>query len=246
MNFFILLKRDLKNLAFNPGYVIFEIGLPILLALILGYLNGSSYRTGFSPYNYYAITIPIFSALYASTLTANNFMERQIKDTNLRVIYSPIRLSYIYISKTIASFLFTSFGIIVSSLYFKFILKTNYGGFNAIYAFIVILATCFMFSSLGAMMCCIFKSEEAANKVQSIFINIFVFLGGVYFPTEGFGKVISSLSWISPAKWTFEAASRIIYDNDLSMMMPLILIYMAVAVGSLIICRLTFKVEDYV
>jgi ABC-2 type transport system permease protein len=99
---------------------------------------------------------------------------------------------------------------------------------------------------VGVLFCCIFKSENLANKVLSPFINIFIIIGGVFFSVESLGKTMTQISNFSPLKWLNEAVFKIIYDKDLSYFMPAVIIIVFRTIVCLVLCKLTFKEEDYV
>lgn len=246
MSFFTIFKRDLKNLALSPVLLIYNTIYPFLTVLILSYLTSSNYGSSVTSYDYYGISIMIFFILFAGTTAANSFMENRIKNSNLRIMYAPINISDIYISKILASFIFTSICCFIEMLILNVLLNVNYGGKNVIYV-IIILEMFNLFScAVGILFCCIFKSENLANKVLSVFLNIFGILGGAFFPIDSLGKAVEKLSYISPTKWVNLGIFKIIYDNNFSYFMPTVMILVIFTLLCILGCKLTFKVEDYV
>lgn len=245
--FFIILKRDLINLILNPTLLLYNTMFPFLLILILGFLTGDSYgKKGVDAYDYYGITMLLFIVLNVSITAANSFMEKSLKASNLRIIYSPIKPSFIYLSKIVATFLFTSVGFIILMTLSKIILGVNFGGRNTIYVFILVLLLDLLSSSLGIFFCCIFKSEEMTNKILSLVNNIFAILGGLFFQIDGLGKFAHKLTYISPVKWVLEGIFRIIYDHSFASFMPIAMTLGALSIILITGCKLMFKTEDYV
>ena len=58
-----ILKTDLKNLYTNPMWWAGTIGLPLLLALVMGFITKGTYGGVVTSFDYYAITMMIFGAL---------------------------------------------------------------------------------------------------------------------------------------------------------------------------------------
>ncbi len=151
-------------------------------------------------------------------------MKKSLKTSNLRIMYAPIKLSYIYLAKIVATFIFTSVCFLGYIALFSLVFGVNFGGVNLLYIILIVLFLNLLSSITGAFFCCILKSEELTNKIISVVINIFAILGGLFFRLDGLGPAAERISYISPAKWAAEAMFRIIYDNDFSLFLPGILI----------------------
>lgn len=244
--FFVLFKRDFGNMVKSPVLLQFSTAFPVLLTLIMGFLCQGSYGAEVTSYDYYGITMLLFAVIGVSVSAANSFMEKGIKACNLRVIYSPIRVSYIYLSKIIATFLYTSVCFMVVMGVCKFLLGVNYGGKNSGYVVLLILLLDLLSAALGVMFCCIFKSEEVSSQILSMANNVFGILGGLFFQIDGLGKAAGTLSNISPVKWVLAGIMKIIYDGDLSLVAPISVIFLSLTAVLLLVCRLTFRTEDYV
>ncbi len=244
---FTVFKRDLKNLFLSPVLFIYNTLFPICIILILGYLTNGDYNgKSFSAYDYYGVSIMVFGALFVAMTAANSFMEERVKTSNLRIMYSPINISTIYISKILATFVFFSGCSIVTMLFLKIVFNVNYGGDYIGYVLIVLAMLNLFSCTLGVLFCCLLKSENLANKTLSPFLNIFVILGGVFFQIDNFGDVVAKISYLSPVKWVNQGIFKIIYDKDLSFFTPTVIILVVLTVLCLVLCKLTFKVEDYV
>lgn len=247
MNFYTIFKRDLLNSILSPVLVIYNTIYPLLIVLIIGYLASGSYEgSGLTSYDYYGVSMIIFSISFVGSTAANNFMENRVKKSNLRIMYAPINISYIYLSKIAATFIFTSVCYLAAMLILKFTANVNYGGKNTVYVVIIMELFNLLSSTVGILFCCIFKSENLANKILSVFINLFGILGGAFFPIDSLGKTVEKISYISPVKWVNSGIFKIIYDNDFSYFLPTVVILAVCILICALGCKLTFKVEDYV
>lgn len=246
-SFSALVGRDAKNLFGNPAWVIFHVGLPLVLAAILGYLTKGHYGgAGIRSYDFYGVTLLLFSALSTAMTASNNFMERSIMPSNLRVLYAPVAPAAVYSSKIIATGLFASicFAFVVAGLRVGF--RVNFGGSLFPYVAAIVAGVGVFSAAVGVMFCCLLRSEEVANKVVSPISQIIALAGGLFFPLDGISETMARLSWYSPAKWIVEATFRIIYDRDVGLFWPTMAVLAAGTGIAWLVCRWTFRTEDYV
>lgn len=246
MNFYTIFRRDFINILCNPTLVVVNTVFPILLILILGYLSSGNFGSDITSYDYYGITVLIFSILSVSITASNSFLERRLKNSNLRILYSPIPPSFIYISKILATFLFTSVCFLGLMLFLYFVFHVNLGGKYVGTIILIILSFNFLTSTIGVLFCCILKSEELTNKILSTVNSIFALFGGLFFQLDGFGKTVERITYFSPVKWISEGMFKIIYDQDFSYFIPIIIICTILSVFFILICKMTFKTEHYV
>ncbi|SDO73620.1 ABC transporter permease [Clostridium gasigenes] len=244
--FLQILKRDFLNLVLNPMWSFFSIAFPFLLVLILGFLNSGAYGSEVTSYDYYGITIMIYMIFMSSCLSANSFMEERIKKGNMRLIYAPLPKSYIYISKIVAAFSYSAICDLLLILTLKVVLNINFGGNNIIYIILLLIIFQILASILGVLLCIIFKSENTANQVLNIFINVFAILGGLFFRVDSLGSVVEKTSYISPIKWIVSSVFRVIYDRDFTYYIPTISFLIFLCVLGLIMCKRLYKGEDYI
>jgi ABC-2 type transport system permease protein len=217
---------------------------PILLIVILGFLMKDSYGRDVTSYDYYGITLMIYSILLSGMTSANAFMEVTIRKPNMRIIYAPGNPNVIYLSKIVSSFVFCLgchlFDLLVICTLFQIRIQPV--------AYILpLLALLELFSvSLGIMCCCIFKTEAMANQILGMVINLLAIFGGLMFPMDGYGKVIRTVSHMSPAKWLVQTSFSMVYDNDFSRFIPTMLGLLLATAGVFWICNKTFRKEDCV
>lgn len=174
MRFFAIFKRDFKNMLFSPMMLLYMTVFPMALVLVLGYLNSGTYGSKVTSYDYYGISILVYCAFGMSCNAANNFMEAHIKASNMRIIFSPVNTSYIYISKILATFSFSAICLFPVVGILNIALNVNFGS-KFIYVLILLMLLSLSSSAVGILFCCIFKSEELANKILSIINNSLAF-----------------------------------------------------------------------
>lgn len=96
------------------------------------------------------------------------------------------------------------------------------------------------------MFCCIFHSEEVANKLLSPVIQGMALASGLFFPLDGISPWLARLSWLSPVKWVAEALFQLIYDDDTSLFLPVVMVLTVTTAAFLAGCHWTFRRENYV
>lgn len=240
-----ILKRDTLNLFTNPMWIFYTVFFPLLMILILGFLSEGSYGIELSSYDYYGITMMIYSALNAATLAANSFMEQRIKSPNLRIVFSPVKPMYIYLSKIIATVIFTTVCYSAVGVALHFMMNVNFGGEKAIFLWILMIAVEFFASCLSVMVCCIVKSEEITNTIVSNLITLLAVVGGLFFPVDGMGKVIEVISDYTPVKWISTSLFQIVYDNNMISFLPTLGILIVLGTICIFVSHKAFRMEEY-
>lgn len=235
-------KLDFINLAKNPVWLFYTAIFPILLVLILGFLTRQNYGQDVTSYDYYGITIMLFIIVSSAMTAANAFMEERIKKPNMRIIYAPGTASIIYLSKILATFVFTFICHVVDlgilAIFFKVTIR-------AWIPVLVLFALTELFSVIfGVMMCCLLKTEEMTNQIISVIVPSVATMGGLFFSLDGYGEIMRRISLLSPAKWLCDSLFQIIYDDDFSLFLPIIIVLTIGSLIMLIVCQFTFKKED--
>ena len=242
--FWQIFKMDLGNNFKNPILINYNTVFAIAMILIMGYLSSGNYTNGIDSYNYYAVAFLIFGMLEGAMTATNCFMERDIKKPNLRILYSPCGRFPVYFSKIAASFVFDY--VLHAALCFICVpIGINLGGWNLGWILLMMVPVEFAAAALGVLFCCIFHCEETASTILSLFVSIFAFLGGAFFSLDGMGSALAFASRLSPVKWLIDAFFAVIYDGNLSVVAPVLLI--STAIGALLTlgCARTFRTEDY-
>jgi ABC-2 type transport system permease protein len=241
-NLLIIAREDFMNLIKNPMWIFYATVFPILMVVILGFLTKDNYGKEIGSYDYYGITLILYSLLSCGMTSANAFMEERIKKPNMRIIYAPGRVSSIFFSKIIATFVFSSimhlFDMVLLCLVFSIHLA-------AIPQMILLFSLVELFSiTLGIMLCCIFKTEGMTNQILSLVVFLISIFGGLLFSMDGYGEVVRKICSLSPAKWFSNTAFQMIYDNNYSTLLPTVILLTVTIVVMIIISLLTFRKED--
>lgn len=247
MNFIKIIKFDFLNILRNPALVIFNTIFPIMIIGVMGFVTKGSYGAGnISSYDYYGVTMMIFTALFIAMTATNTFMEEKVKGGNARIVYAPVSKTEIYLSKLISTYLLGTITYSVILLGGQSIFHINYGRGNILFFMLLISIFSLFGSSLGIMFCCIFKSEQGANSIMQIALLLFIFFGGLFFPVASLGRLVETISYLSPVKWVTDCAFQVIYDKDFSLYLPTLGILILASGLCILICQIIFKPEEYI
>lgn len=238
----IIVKEDFLNLIKNPMWIFYSTVFPLCMIAILGFLTKDMYGKEITSYDYYGVTMMIYTALMSGMTAANAFMEERIKKPNMRIIFAPGNIANIYLSKIIASFFFmmimSLFDVIVLVFFFHLRLASDW-------ILLLLYAELTLFSvTLGIMLCCILKKETVTNQVQSMIINLLAIFGGLMFSLDRYGHALQIISLFSPVKWVVNTAFQVIYDANTSFVLPVSLILCGLIGLMLFVCTKTFHQED--
>jgi ABC-2 type transport system permease protein len=240
------MKFDFESIIKNPALLISNTLLPLILIGLLGFVTKSNYgNQGMSSFDYYGVTMMVLSALLVVMTATNVFMEERVKQPNTRMIYTPIPKYYIYGSKILSTSIVGFICLDSITILGQYIFQINFGGAFLIYFLILLNALVFFSSCFGVMLCCLLKTEEKASSIGQLPIIFSVVLGGVFFNIYGLGRIMSTISNLSPVKWILESSFRVIYDHNLNMVFPVTLSILFVAVLCVLVCQKTFRTEEY-
>lgn len=242
--FIKMVERDFMNLLLNPTWLMFSLGFPFLLVSIIGFMTNGLYGDDFTSYDYYGVTLMFYAALYTGIFSANSFMEERIKKANLRSLYTPIREWEIPLAKTVATFLYTLIFYTLIAAVIMFLFHINYGS-EILKLWLLFAGVNFASSSLGVLMCCIFKSEGVANQILSIITNIIAITAGLLFPAAALGGTSAKVSHSLPLSQVIRVAFELIYDNNSQDFLTALIALGIVSLVMIFISQLCFKGEAY-
>lgn len=247
MSFINIVKFDLKNIFKTPMLVIVNTLEPLILYIILGVIMKNKFSNKImSSFDFYSVTTLIISATMIVMTTSNIFLDEKVKRGNKRVVYAPISKGQVYLSKLVSSFIFAIILFDALALIEQYVFKCNFGDKNIIFVIILIDALTFFACSLSTAACCILKNEDKTDTVIPLITSVFLFFSGIFVPLgtgSGIMKVFFSLS---PVRYVTECSMQIIYDNNFALFYKTIIMLMVLSIICILICKFTFKVEEYV
>lgn len=243
--FMQIFKMDFNNNIKNPVLIGYNTIFFLIIVLIFGFLSEGAYAVSTASYNYYAISLLVYTILNGAMTSTNSFLERDIQKPNLRIIHSPIGKASIYLSKILSSFVFNYVCHLFVIVLFMIVMGLNFGGSYFGYILLLMIPLEFAASALGVFFCCLFRTEDMASTLLSNVISIFAFLGGAFFSLDSMGPALAWISKLSPVKWVIDAFFSIIFDANLSLMWPVFWISILTSIALVVGCQRWFRTEDY-
>lgn len=244
--FFRIFRQDTLNLFINPSWLVMGFAFPFFLTVILGLLTEGMYGDNFSSYDYYGVTMMIFTVLNSATFSANCFLEERVKNPNMRIIYSPVPSIYIPLAKIIGTFIFTTVCYTITAFVLHFMFGVSYGT-NILVFQVLILFMIFNFfcCCLGVLVCCIFKDEGVANQLISLITALIGISSGLFFPISSINKNLQKVSDWLPLTRVTNSIFQLIYDGHSGSFMFSLVTLGVLSLISIIFCGYLFKEEDY-
>jgi len=241
---YAIFRRDLLNLGRKGSFVFSATVFPLALVGLLGLLNEGLFGMAMTGWDVCAVNIMVYMAVYSSMIATNSFMERAVKATNLRVLFTPVPLAALYLGKILATTIFCASGYFVDLVVLS-LLGIHLGpGLGMGLAPLVVTLT-LASTSIGVLLCCLVKDEPTANRILSLVVNIAAALGGVFFSMESLGGTAAAVAGFSPFTWLREAVFRFVWDGQAMGTAVAAAGSLLVAGAAVLGCRATFKSEDY-
>lgn len=244
MNIVNMIKFQLKLICKTPVMFMMYFVYPVLLTAIIGYLTQSNFSGGVTSYEYYSIGMMIFIFSSAGLISSYNFLDDNIKQGNVRTMFTPINKLGIYLSQIISGTIYSSVAIVITMIIFNLLFKVNYNG-NGILICVSFIILSFMSNALGMFLCTVINNVGLVNVVFNIIQTILCILGGAFFSLEALGKIPAMISMISPVKWFMDGLLNSIYDNNNFVLFVAIVVNVIVALILIGVTSKTFKLEKY-
>ena len=242
-----LIKQDFKNLITTPVVVMACVVYPWLLVGLFGFIFSSLYGgEGVSSYDYYGVTMMIYIIIASITITPNTFMEKKLRQGNIRIAYAPVSKISIYMSKILSSYLFMVVTVSINMTLMNYFKIANLGGDNFIYVLVLFMAFLLFTVTIGGAVCVILKTEELTNMILSNVASVLALVSGMFFPVDSLGKVVSNLANLSPIKWILDSTFSVIYDNNFQKYNAIVFGLILLSIASLIVMHFKYKPEDYI
>lgn len=242
-----LIIQDFRNLITKPMIVMYCTIYPWIFVGLFGFIFSSLYgNDGITSYDYYGVTMMIYLVALSVTITPNTFMEKKLKQGNMRIAYAPISKVTIYTSKVISSYILMAISISINMLIMNYLKIVNLGGDNFIYVLALFMALLLFVVGLGGAVCVILKAEELTDTILSNIIGVLAFLSGMFFSVDNLGDVVSRIANLSPLKWILDLTFSIIYDNNFQNYNVVFIGLILLSIISLVIMHINYKPEDYI
>jgi ABC-2 type transport system permease protein len=179
-----LTRVEIMRLRRNRRYLIFTVGFPVVLYLLLG-KQVTALAYGVSFHAYYMVAMAMFGG-FSGALTGNaQRISQERKDGWIR----QLRLTPLPANGYVVSKIFVSMATTVPSIVIVLLLGRFYGGVNLpVWQFLAIAVTIWFGATIFAALAVAIGYRYQPDQVQPIAIAVyfvFAILGGLLFPING-------------------------------------------------------------
>ncbi|MGL5766208.1 MAG: ABC transporter permease [Sarcina sp.] len=237
------MKKRIKD-SFLIGYGVI---VPLVLIGILGYMATNYYsgNMGVTSYYYYSIVTIPFCAFLGAITYIYTAKEESIHKCGERFIIAPISKSAIILSKIIPATIVSTLYNILLLIICKFVFKVDFKD-NMIAILLVLSVLGFLAASLGTFIGLCSKSFMSVKNIVSTPILIMALLGGSFFPIGSLGKVVETISYISPLTWINKGIFMMLNDNTKNIYLLSIAILMPIGLLFTVFSIKAFKKEAFI
>lgn len=240
-----MIKFQMKVMLKSPMILYSYFVMPLMLTTIIGYLAKDSFGSNISSYEYYSISMTLLMFVGAGIGSVYNFMDPTLRNGNIRSIYSPIKISYIYLSQVLSGTVVFTIALIFNMTIYKVLFGINYNG-NGLLIFGGFTSLIFISVTLGIFLCTVMKDVNLINVIFNLAQIFLSMLGGAFFSMEALGEIPAMISKLSPVKWVLDGILNSMYDNSNSLLFIIIAINISIGAILICLCKVTFKTEKYV
>jgi ABC-2 type transport system permease protein len=179
----LLTQAEINRLRRNRRYLIFTVGLPVILYLIFAKEGTSAYGVDFSAY--YMVAMATFGS-FAGALNGNAI---RIAEERKVGWIRQLRLTPLPASSYVIAKILTSMATTIVSIVIVLLLGRFYGGVHlAAWQWLVVAAIVWLGSTIFAALAVAIGYRYPPDQAQPItltFYLLFTILGGVWFPLTG-------------------------------------------------------------
>jgi ABC-2 type transport system permease protein len=236
---------DLKRRSRDSFLIGYNIIFPVIMLILLGYLNSESYGRSFSGYQYYSVVMLPFCIALAIISAAYAGKDEAYRKTAIRFLFTPINRAQIILSKLFSLCIIISICNLVVLLISLLLFRLPIGD-KFIPIFLLLAAETFAICALGLFIGFGMKNFIIIKNLINLPIMLAAILAGVFYPFGTLKKEVAFVVNISPFTWFNRGLFLYIYDNSISLLWTIMLICILVGIGFTILAIMLFKKEEYI
>lgn len=229
-------SRNFKELIRDPMMMIFSIGFPVVLLLLLSAIQANIPVELFS-IDRLAPGIAVFGLSFISLFSGMLIAKDRSSSFLMRLFASPMSAS-----DFIVGYILPLLPIAVAQSLVVFILAVVLGlaiNMNILLALLVLIPAAILFIGLGLLMGTL-VSDKAVGGISSILINVAAWLSGIWFEISLVGGAFKTISYALPFAHAVDAA-RAAISSDYSEIFPHLWWVIGYAVLVLVAAILLFR-----
>ncbi|WP_223069387.1 ABC transporter permease [Paenibacillus caui] len=192
--------------------------------------------------DYYAISMTTMIAFYACLPASALIQNERTRRTAIRLGASPVSKIEIFTGKVLATTIVNFLCIAIVVLFSRLAFKAEWGS-HYISIALVLLTEVVLAVSFG-LACSYLFNGGAARAFIFIVIQVISFVGGAYFPIDITSGVVHQISQLSPLRWANQGLTQIIYSDQASAAIPVIVLNVGLSAALLIVSGLYMRKRE--
>lgn len=224
MRFLVFTKRNLKELIRDPLSLVFCIGLPLFVLIVMEQFNIPSYVYAIQNF---APSIAIFGFSFISLFSGMLIAKDRASSFLIRLFASPMSaFDYIagYSLDILPIAILQSITFFVASFFLG--LEVN---LNVLLTILALIPVSLLFIALGILLGILFNDKQVSG-ITSILIQIVAWTSGMWFGLEQVGKTFRLISKLLPFSHAVDLARACLNGNYSEMIEPFIYVILYTAV----------------
>ncbi|EIT87088.1 hypothetical protein A374_02504 [Fictibacillus macauensis ZFHKF-1] len=193
--------------------------------------------------DYYGVVVTTMITLYSAIGASFLLRGERTRNTAIRLGVAPISKGEIFLGKIIGSVLMNSGIIAVLMIVGSLLFHVNWGEHLG-YVILVLLSQIVFAVSVGVGVSYVVATGEGARSLLLILIQVASFFGGAYFKIDHPEGFMNILVHLSPLQWANSAILSVIYNDQLSAILPVISLNIGLAALFLTFSAVTFRKRE--
>lgn len=198
MEFKYLISIQLKKIIYNKNILMQFFCLPLLLILIIGYLTSNDFSQTITSYQFYSTAVMLFMYVGYGINSSFAFIDRYNKCGNMRLLFVPLRIQWIYLSHIVSETVFGGITAVINLILIQLLFGVSYS--NLLLISITYIAIILLSNSVGILLSLIIDDAIIIEEIFTIAQVVLCIMGGCFFSIESIANVPSFVTYISPIK----------------------------------------------
>jgi len=203
-----LAATEIKRLRRNRRYLIFTVGLPVILYLIFAKQNATAYGVSFAAF--YMVGMAAFGAFSGAFNNNTIRISQERKDGWIRQLrLTPLPANAYVVAKILASMATSVPAIVIVLLLGRFDGGIHMAAWKWIAIGVTIWLGTLIFAALAVAIGYLFD-PDSVQPVALVLYFLFVIFGGLWFPLSGGLKTFGE---ITPTYWVIKISTDVIHPG---------------------------------
>jgi ABC-2 type transport system permease protein len=193
--------------------------------------------------DYYAVAMTTMIALYSAISASYLIRGERMRNTAIRLAIAPINRMEIFLGKILGGITINFVCILLVMVFSRYAFGANWGS-HPIMVVLLLFTEVFLAVSFGLGLSYIIKTDQGTRTIIMVVLQLASFFGGAYFKIENAQGLMKFIMNLSPLTWERDGLTKLIYNNDLTAILPVISLNLGIALVFLMVAILSFRKRE--